>query len=65
LEDYQLTPKQLKAARKRLGLSQHKLAGRLGVSDGRTVRRWEREGATVPGPVAIAVEALVKAARDD
>lgn len=36
-----MNPEQFKAARRKLGLSQAKLAKLLGVSSARTVRRWE------------------------
>ena len=36
-----MTPKQFKAARRKLGLSQSALAQALGVKSDRTIRRWE------------------------
>ena len=36
-----MTPKQFREMRESLGLSQDQLAKMLGVSSGRTVRRWE------------------------
>lgn len=42
-----MTPAQLHAARKRLGLSQSELAEALGV-DYRTVGRWERGEREIP-----------------
>ena len=58
-----MTPVDLKAARKALGLSQSALANALRLSPkngGRTIRLWEAEGGTVPGPVQVAVEAMMK-----
>ena len=36
-----MTPKLFREMREQLGLSQEQLAEKLGVSSGRTVRRWE------------------------
>ena len=36
-----MTPKLFREMREQLGLSQDQLAKKLGVSSGRTVRRWE------------------------
>ena len=36
-----MTPKLFREMREQLGLSQDQLAEKLGVSSGRTVRRWE------------------------
>lgn len=46
-----MTKEDLKAARHKLGLSCNELAHALGVSDGRTVRRWEAGEREIPGPV--------------
>lgn len=57
-----MTPTDLRAARKTLGLTQSSLAKALRLSEangGRSVRIWEREGNTVPGPVQVAVEAML------
>ena len=57
-----MKPSDIKAARKVLGLSQDGLAEALrmtGANRDRTVRNWEKEGNTVPGPVQVAVEALL------
>ncbi|MGH1351231.1 MAG: helix-turn-helix domain-containing protein [Methyloligellaceae bacterium] len=43
-----MTPKQLRTARRALGLSQAKLATRLGLADGRTIRKWEAEDRDIP-----------------
>lgn len=58
-----MTPADLRAARKSLGLSQTGLAEalRLSPSNGdRTIRLWETEGSTVPGPAQVAVECLLE-----
>ena len=51
-----MTPQEFTAARKRLGLTQAKLADRLGVNP-RTVRRWEAGDSRIPKAVALALEA--------
>lgn len=53
-----MTPAELKSIRKALGLTQSQLAALLELSPkngDRSVRVWEAEGATIPGPVAVAV----------
>ena len=58
-----MTPTDLRAARKALGLTQNGLAEALRMSEkngGRSVRIWETEGNTVPGPVQVAVEFMMK-----
>lgn len=57
-----MTPANLRAARKTLGLTQSALAKELRLSDkngDRSIRIWETEGSTVPGPVQVAVECLL------
>ena len=56
-----MSPADLLAARKRLGLSQAGLAEalRLGANGGRTVRRWEAGDVPVTGPVSVAIECLL------
>ena len=56
-----LEPSELRAARKRLGLTQHGLAEalRMGKNGWQSVSRWEQDGNTIPGPVQVAVEALL------
>lgn len=54
-----MTPKQFKAAREKLGLSQAKLAEKIRVSGSRTIRRWERSEREIPGPVQILIERMV------
>lgn len=61
-----MTPSDLRAARKTLGLTQSGLARALKMSPtngGRSVRNWEKDGNTVPGPVQVAVEHLLASAR--
>lgn len=57
-----MTPAALRAARERLGYSQAGLAAalRMGKHGGRTVRRWELGEVEIPGPVAVAVELMLK-----
>jgi len=58
-----MTPPDLRAARKTLGLTQSGLADALRLSPrngARTVRLWEREGNTVPGPVQVAVMMMLE-----
>lgn len=57
-----MTPTDVRAARKALGLSQHGLAEalRMGRSGWQSVGRWEKDGNTVPGPVQIAIECLLR-----
>lgn len=55
-----MTPQDLRRARRKLGLSQMGLAGLLRLGSARTVRRWEREGKDIPGPVAILIETWLR-----
>lgn len=48
----------IKAIRKRAGLSQSGLAALLRISDQRTVRRWETGDIPVSGPASIILEML-------
>jgi hypothetical protein len=50
------TPEAVKEARNVLGLTVDQLARMLRVDAGRTVRRWEVAGATIPGPVTVVLE---------
>lgn len=65
-----MTPAKLRTIRKALGLTQHALAKalRMGTHGWQSVSRWEQDGGTIPGPVQVAVLALVadsmKAAKD-
>jgi DNA-binding transcriptional regulator YiaG len=58
-----VNPSELRAARKTLGLTQSGLARALRLSEkngDRSVRIWETEGNTVPGPVQVAVEMMLE-----
>ena len=58
-----MQPAELRIARKTLGLTQSGLAKALGLSPAngaRSVRSWEKEGNSVPGPVAVAVRYMVE-----
>ncbi len=56
-----MTPEEVKAARKSLGLSQRGLAAALlmGVNGERQVRRWEDGETPISGPVRVALHCLV------
>ena len=59
-----MTPSQFRDARQQLGLSKSALSRVLGLAEGtgtngRTVRRWECGAVPVPGPVALAMRAIV------
>lgn len=57
-----MTPADLRAAREALGLTQRQLAKALRLSEkngDRSVRIWETDGNTIPGPVQVAVECLL------
>ena len=57
-----MTPDDLLAARRRLGLTQTQLARalQLGGDGARTVRRWEAGERPVPGPVVVAVRLMLE-----
>lgn len=58
-----MTPAELRTARKTLSLTQNGLAEalRLSTKNGdRSIRIWEQDGNTVPGPVQVAVELLLE-----
>ena len=58
-----MTPKQLKSARKKLGLSARGLARELGMTgmwDDRSVRRWESGQHPVPEDVATKVKGMLE-----
>lgn len=57
-----LTPKELRKARRQLGLTQNQLAAalKMGANGYQSVGRWERDGNTIPGPVQVAVELLLE-----
>lgn len=52
-----MTPEQVKAARKKLGLSQRGLAEqlRMGLNGERQVRRWEDGETPISGPAQVAL----------
>jgi DNA-binding transcriptional regulator YiaG len=54
-----MTPAELKSARNALGLSAEGFARWVNVSDGATVRRWERGARDIPGPVIVLVTAAM------
>lgn len=60
-----MTPADLIAARRTLGLTQTALAQALRLRGRglRSVQRWEAPGGEVPGPVQVAVELMVNARR--
>lgn len=61
-EGFALTPADFRKARKALGLSQREMAEALRLSPAngdRTIRIWEAEGNTVPGPAQVAVEMML------
>lgn len=62
-----MTPNDLRTARQMLGLTQRGLAAALGLSKNgaRTIRLWEKEGNTVPGPVQVAVSFMLERQNND
>jgi len=56
-----MTPDDLRTLRKRLGLTQAELAERLRNSE-RSIRRYEDGERDIPGPVQVAVEAMLREA---
>ena len=58
-----MTSEELKAARMKLGLTQAGLATALGFADAHHVRRLEKGKRGVSGPVAVAVELMLKGGR--
>ena len=57
-----MTPSELKSIRTMLGITTDALATVLGVSGGRTVRRWEAGDRTIPGPAAVLLLAIKESA---
>lgn len=57
-----MSPSDLKAARRLLGLSSEGLAKLVRVESGRTIRRWEAGDRDIPGPVIVLIEALMSSA---
>lgn len=62
-----MTPNDLRTARQMLGLTQRGLAAALGLSKNgaRTIRLWEKEGNTIPGPVQVAVSFMLERQNND
>lgn len=54
-----MTPSEFKSARQALGLSQPALAELLRLSPGGTIYRYEAGTRKIPGPVEVAIEALL------
>ena len=55
-----MKPETLRRKRRKVGLSQRRLATLLGVSR-RSVNRWERSGEPIPKNRAISIQAVFKA----
>lgn len=55
-----MTPADFRTARKALGMTQKQLAKalRMGTHGWQTISKWEGDGATIPGPVQVAMEHL-------
>lgn len=53
-----MTPEQFRDARNTLGYSAERLARRLRVQSGRTIRRWEAGDRDIPGPAIAVLELL-------
>lgn len=47
-----MTPKEFREARRKLGMSANELAEKLGLSDGRSIRRYEAGDRPIPIPTA-------------
>ena len=61
-----MTPADFRNARKALGLSQKEMAEALRLSPkngDRTIRLWETDGNTIPGPAQVAVEYMMVAVK--
>lgn len=54
-----MTPEEFKAARHELGLSANEMAKALGLSDGRSVRRFESGERDISGPVVVLVGVML------
>ena len=50
-----MTPAEFKSIRHALGLSANRMARVLGVSGGRTIRKWEAGENDIPGPAKLAL----------
>ena len=57
-----MTPEQFHKARKALGLTQNGLAKalRMGEHGWQSINRWENGKHTIPGPVAVAIDYMLK-----
>ena len=55
-----MTPKQFKAARRELDLTQNGMAQALGIASDRTVRRWEAGERDIPGPAIVAIAYMLE-----
>lgn len=55
-----MTPADFRSLRKSLGYTQKGLAEalRMGTHGWQTISKWEQDGASIPGPVAVAMEHL-------
>lgn len=53
-----MTPAELKAIRKRYGLTIRLLADLLRIRDEKTIRRWEKGEVPVSGPASIVLELM-------
>lgn len=60
IEPHRMTPADLKAIRRDLGLTAEGFARLVRVSSGRVVRRWEAGDAPIPGPVVVILELIQK-----
>lgn len=56
-----MTPKDIRDARREMGITQHDLATllRMGGDGKRAVRRWESGEREVSGPASVAIDALL------
>lgn len=60
-----MTPADFRTARKALGLTQKGLAEalRMGTHGWQTISKWEQDGSTIPGPVSVAMDCLLRDAK--
>ena len=58
-EDQPMTGAEFKEGRRALGLSTNQCAELFKVSDGRTIRRWEKGERDIPGPAQVLMRALL------
>jgi DNA-binding transcriptional regulator YiaG len=59
-----MTPQEVRAARRALGMTQDQLANalRMGGDGKRAVRRWEAGDRHISGPASVAIEFMLEAA---